>query len=479
MARDYLSYLQDFGLGGGGAGGFYSNMNQKMPGVGSYLQRGQQVGNAKYIGNTLKAAAKGNAKEAIKSGIGYYLNQNPYIAGINTFNQLTGGIRFDKMLGMGPKKPKTTNAQMQTQANAAQQMSDDRNAYLSAANQQASEQQRYNDYVDAQRNILRDIQTNGPSARSLAPMLGQFANVNEQAAGAARSNVASNLSKRGLTPSGGIGAGAMAAVETGLAGQQGQQRAAVMNQVMQDVSQFRGQMLGVDAAASAQAGKQRFDLMDSAAMLPIRERMMANEEQRLQQSRDQQMFMRRQAEQESIGKFTGQLFPLIYDEYKRGVTRRNGEEDGTGFVPIRDTGAPGTNYGADTGRSGENMYFQYKGRTVYRDPFSGTVLDAQTGEEVPIEYSGGEQFGQIDDKGFYRQNPSSAGDVDTTQRTDGGQYFDPEAFAQSMMGGGIEPQTRAILDQNFSYTNPGETVRLPQYPGVVFFRDAQGYWRKR
>jgi len=466
MARDYMSYLQDFGLGGGGAGGFYSNMNQRMPGVGSYLQKGQQVGNAKYIGNTLKAVKQGNAKEAIKSGIGYALNQNPYIAGINTFNQLTGGIRFDKMLGMGPKKPKTTETQMRTQANAAQQMSDDRNAYLSAANQQASEQQRYNEYIDTQRNALRDIQTNGPSARSLAPMLGQFANVNEQAAGAARSNVASNLSKRGLTPSGGIGAGAMAAVETGLAAQQGQQRASVMNQVMQDVNQFRGQMLGVDAAAAGQAGKQRFDLMDSAAMLPIRERMMANEEQKLQQSRDQQMFMRRQSEQDALGKFTGQLFPLIYDEYKRSVARRNGEGDGTGFIPIRDTGAPGTNYGADTGRSGANMYFQYKGRDVYRDPFSGNVYDANTGEEVQME--------------FGSQDPlSTAGDVDTTQRTDGGQYFDPEAFAQSMMGGSIEPQTMAILNQNFGYTNPGQIVELPQYPGVKFFRDPQGFWRKR
>lgn len=465
MARDYLSYLQDFGLGGGGAGGFYSNMNQRLPGVGSYLQKGQQVGNAKFIGNTLNAVKQGNAKEAIKSGIGYALNQNPYIAGINTFNQLTGGIRFDKMLGMGPKKPKTTANQMRTQANAAQQMSDDRNAYLSAANQQASEQQRYNEYVDTQRNILRDLQTNGPSARSLAPMLGQFANVNEQAAGAARSNVASNLSKRGLTSSGGIGAGAMAAVETGLAGQQGQQRAAVMNQVMQDVNQFRGQMLGVDAGAAAAAGKQRFDLMDSAAMLPIRERMMAMEEQKLQQARDQQMFMRRQSEQESLGKFTGQLFPLIYDEYKRGITRREQEnpERVPGYSPSLPTG---TNYGADTGRSGANMYFQYKGRDVYRDPFSGSVYDANTGEEVQME--------------FGSQDPlSTAGDVDTTQRNDGGQYFDSEAFAQSFMGSGIEPQTRAILDQNFAYTNPGQTVSLPQFPGVVFFRDAQGYWRKR
>jgi hypothetical protein len=426
----------------------------------------------------LKAVKQGNTKEAIKSGIGYALNQNPYIAGINTFNQLTGGIRFDKMLGMGPKKPKTTDAQMRTQANAAQQMSDDRNAYLSAANQQASEQQRYNEYVDTQRNILRDLQTNGPSARSLAPMLGQFANVNEQAAGAARSNVASNLSKRGLTSSGGIGAGAMAAVETGLAGQQGQQRAAVMNQVMQDVNQFRGQMLGVDAGAAAAAGKQRFDLMDSAAMLPIRERMLAMEEQKLQQARDQQMFMRRQSEQESLGKFTGQLFPLIYDEYKRGITRR--EQENPERVPGASPSLPtGANYGADTGRSGANMYFQYKGRDVYRDPFSGNVYDANTGEEVPVEFSGGGEFGYTNDAGTFIQNPSSSGDVDTTQRTDGGQYFDTEAFAQSMMGGSIEPQTMAILNQNFGYTNPGQIVELPQYPGVKFFRDAQGYWRKR
>jgi hypothetical protein len=177
------------------------------------------------------------------------------------------------------------------------------------------------------------------------------------------------------------------------------------------------------------------------------------------------MYMRRQGETEALGGFVGKMFPYIYDEYRRGLDR-NKDGDGTGFVPIRDTGAPGPTGGDATGRSHGNFYFQYKGRDVFRDPFTGKVHDANSGEEVPIE--------------FGSQDPlSTTGDIDTTQRTDGGQYFDPEAFAQSFMGVTVEPQTKQLLDQTYGFTNPGIEVSLPQYPGVTFFRDTQGYWRKR
>ena len=476
MAVNYMDFLRNMGMGSRGASGFYSNMNRSMPGLGNFMKQGQKAGGAKFIGSGLNQFAQGNVKEGVKSGIGYALNQNPYIAGINMFNDITGGIRFDKMLGMGPKQPSYADktGQRKTELDYQQAMSDDRNRYLQESARYNDEAARARGYVDDQRAILRDMQERGPSARSLAPMLGQFANINESAAGAARSNTAANLSRRGISSDSGLGIGAQSAVDTALAAQTGQQRAGVMNQVMQDTAQLRNAMLGIDASAADKAAARGIDLMDSAAMLPIRQAMLAQEEQKLAQARDQQMYMRRQGETESIGGFVGKMFPYIYDEYRRGIDRKNdGTGDGNGFVPIRDTGAPGTNYGADTGRSGANMYFQYKGRDVFRDPFSGSVYDANTGEEVPIEYSGSDL--------------SSVGDIDTTQvqgvntmpGLGPGFNFDPEAFAQSFMGGGVEPRTKQLLDQQFGLTLPGTPVSLQQYPGVTFFRDTQGYWRKR
>jgi len=329
MAVNYMDFLRNMGMGSRGASGFYSNMNRSMPGVGNLMQQGQKAGGAKFIASGLNQFAQGNVKEGIKSGIGYALNQNPYIAGINMFNDLTGGIRFDKMLGMGPKQPTYADktGQRKEELDYQQAMSDDRNRYLQESSRYNDEAARSRGYVDDQRAILRDMQERGPSARSLAPMLGQFANINASAEGAARSNTAANLSRRGIGAGSGLGVGAQSAVDTALAAQSGQQRAGVMNQVMQDTAQLRNAMIGVDASAADKAAGRGIDLMDSAAMLPIRQAMLAQEERKLQQSRDQQMYMRRQGETEALGGFVGKMFPYIYDEYRRGV---GGRGDGTG-----------------------------------------------------------------------------------------------------------------------------------------------------
>jgi hypothetical protein len=365
---DYLSFLKNYGTGSRGASGFYSNMNRSMPGLGNMMQRGQQANNLKYMTSGLNQFAQGNIKEGVKSGIGYALNQNPYIAGINLFNDITGGIRFDKMLGMGPKKPQVTAGQRATDANFAQQMADDRNAYLQQASQASDQAQRYNEYVNAQRNILRDMQQNGPSARTLAPMLGQFANINEQAAGAARSNTAMNLSQRGISAGSGIGIGATTGVENALAANQGQQRATIANQVLQDVAQFRNQMTAQDAAAADKAYSRAAEARDSAAMLPIRQAMLQMEQQKLDQARDQQMYQRRAGETESLGNFFGKMFPYVYEEYKRGLDRKN-----NGVTPDNPLGAT-TDYNP-------MEVFQYQGHNAYRDQ-QGRIVSLDTGQPL-------------------------------------------------------------------------------------------------
>jgi len=329
MAVNYMDFLRNMGMGSRGASGFYSNMNRSMPGLGNFMQQSQKAGGAKFAASGLNALSQGNTKEAVKSGIGYALNQNPYIAGINMFNDITGGIRFDKMLGFGPKQPSYADktGQRKNELDYQTAMSEDRNRYLQESAKAADEAARARGYVDDQRAILRDMQERGPSARSLAPMLGQFANLNEAAAGAARSNTAANLSRRGISPTSGLGVGAQTAVDTALAAQTGQQRAGVMNQVMQDTAQLRNAMLGIDASAADKAAARGIDLMDSAAMLPIRQAMLAQEEQKLAQARDQQMYMRRQGETEALGGFVGKMFPYIFDEYRRGLDRKNA--DGT------------------------------------------------------------------------------------------------------------------------------------------------------
>lgn len=329
MARNYMNEIANMGFGGGGTSGYYSNMNRQYPGVGSLIQQGQKAANVKYLGNTASNLAKGNIKEAAKSGIGYALNQNPYIAGINTFNQLTGGIRFDKMLGLGPKKPKPTAAQQKAELDYQTMLEADRNRYLSGANRAADSAQRYEEYLNAERNAIRDLEQNGPSARSLAPMLGQFAAQNYASEGAARSANAANLSRRGISPTSGLALGAEAAVDTGLAATRGQQSSAIMNAVMDMLQQRRGAMLGIDAAGRKAAMDREESMMDTASTLGLKGREFDLTERRLTEARDQQMFERRQAEQRNLGQFAGQFGPAIMRELERNRNRGNQLPDTT------------------------------------------------------------------------------------------------------------------------------------------------------
>lgn len=323
MARNYMKEIANMGFGGGGASGYYSNMNRQFPGIGSMMQRGQQAGNLKYLSSGMNALAQGNAKEAVKSGIGYALNQNPYIAGINLFNNMTGGIRFDKALGLGPKKPKPTAAQQKASMDYQTMLEADRNRYLTGANNAADAAQRYEEYLNAERNAIRDLEQSGPSARSLAPMLGQFAAQNFASEGAARSANAANLSRRGISPTSGLALGAEAAVDTGLAATRGQQSSAVMNAVMDMLQQRRAAMLGVDAAARKAAMDREESMMDTASTLGLKGRELDMTERRLQDMRDQQMFERRQAEQRSLGQFAGQFGPALMAELNRVRDRNN------------------------------------------------------------------------------------------------------------------------------------------------------------
>ena len=463
MAVNYMDFLRNMGMGSRGASGFYSNMNRSMPGFGNVMQQGQKAGSAKFAASGLNALSQGNTKEAVKSGIGYALNQNPYIAGINMFNDITGGIRFDKMLGMGPKQPSYADktGQRKTELDYQQAMSDDRNRYLQESARYNDEAARARGYVDDQRAILRDMQERGPSARSLAPMLGQFANINESAAGAARSNTAANLSRRGISSDSGLGIGAQTAVDTALNAQTGQQRAGVMNQVMQDTAQLRNAMLGVDAAAADKAAGRGIDLMDSAAMLPIRQAMLAQEEQKQQQARDQQMYMRRQGETEALGGFVGKMFPYIYDEYRRGVNRNDGTGDTTQRMDIGLPGSTGERFNTGTGAGGD-FYFEQGGRQVFRDPFSGKLYDALTSEEVPEDLPMGTNLPLTID-----QTP------ETGYFLPGGGYRSQD-YAQNY-DQGVEFQTGFALDQ----LNPRATIgSVAQYKGQFFMKMPNG-WMKQ
>ena len=323
MARNYMKEIANMGFGGGGASGYYSNMNRQFPGIGSMMQRGQQAGNLKYLSSGMNALAQGNAKETVKSGIAYALNQNPYIAGINLFNNMTGGIRFDKALGLGPKKPKPTAAQQKASMDYQTMLEADRNRYLTGANKAADAAQRYEEYLNAERNAIRDLEQSGPSARSLAPMLGQFAAQNYASEGAARSAKAANLSRRGFSPTSGLALGAEAAVDTGLAATRGQQSSAIMNAVMDMLQQRRATMLGVDAAARKAAMDREESMMDTASTLGLKGREFDLTERRLAEARDQQMFERRQAEQRNLGQFAGQFGPALMKELDRVRNRGN------------------------------------------------------------------------------------------------------------------------------------------------------------
>jgi hypothetical protein len=431
MARNYMNEIANMGFGGGGASGYYSNMNRQYPGVGSMLQQGQRAGNVKYLSSTANNLAKGNIKEAAKSGIGYALNQNPYIAGINAFNQMTGGIRFDKMLGMGPKKPRPTAAQQKAELDYQTMLEADRNRYLSGATRAADSAQRYEEFLNAERNAIRELEQNGPSARSLAPMLGQFAAQNYASEGAARSNTAANLSRRGISPTSGLAIGAESAVDTGLAATRGQQSSAVMNQVMDMLQQRRQAMLGVDAAARKSALDREESMMDTASTLGLKGRELDMAERRMNELRDQQMFDRRQSEQKALGQFAGQFGPGLLNELQR-VRDRNNPYLGTtkattdqivadfakadrmaGIQPAADGGAglieqdpnfnnlPFTNLAGRQGVTYDEygIYGPSQNRTSY-----GPQSDIATRGSLPIDLQGVGDFGSLMSIGDFSPN---------------------------------------------------------------------------
>ena len=479
MARNYMNEIANMGFGGGGTSGYYSNMNRQYPGVGSLLQQGQKAANVKYLGSTASNLAKGNIKEAAKSGIGYALNQNPYIAGINTFNQLTGGIRFDKMLGMGPKKPKPTPGQQKAQLDYEEMLANDRNRYLTGANKAADSAQRYEEYLDSERNAIRDLEQNGPSARSLAPMLGQFAGQNYASEGAARSSTAANLSRRGISPTSGLALGAEAAVDTGLAATRGQQSSAVMNQVMDMLQQRRAAMLGVDAAGRKSALDREESMMDTGATLGLKGREMDMTERRYNDLRDQQMFERRQSEQNALGKFAGQFGPGILNELQRMRDRDNPAPGMTSDQIVEDfrnserraaVPAMGDNFGSPIMQDPtfDNLGVQNSNRNIPVNPQAPAGL----GQFFPsYDYNAGSSSNQPNMRGdnifnapmpnsfLPRENPAGRGDYSTLGQ--GGILSNDDTQARS-----------EVFNMQNPYALDGQII---EYQGQFFRKTPDGW----
>jgi hypothetical protein len=285
--------------------------------------------------------AKGDIKGGLATGADTYLRGAvPIYGAIQTFNDLTGGIRFDKMLN--PKKPVYDEKKLASQAMNANMIEGQKN-FASQQMRDATElrQQIRPQYEKTQSDLL-DMLTQGVSSRQLAPIYGAGESRNRAIGAASEAAMAQNLAARG------VGGGIQAGVEQANLAAQSGRSADLNNAIVQQQLQQRPEMLNMaanllanrdaQAAAELQAG-QGMNLQASQMAL---NQMNLERQQKMQE--DAIARANRQQEMESIGSVLALLEPELQRMRTRGkTTNQPSQPTNTLFTPENTPG-----YGLDT-----------------------------------------------------------------------------------------------------------------------------------
>jgi len=270
-------------------------------------------------------------QSGLSGGLDYFANANPYFA---AFNMLTGGKGTQMInqgvsgvlrgLGLQKRPPAQNKEETDAYIAAAKQSQDVTNRMLDFAKQQQAYGEQSRNDIELARRRATQMLAEGPSARSVAGMVGATINPVTQANLAAESRAAAELSRRGISPGSGIGAG----VTTGIQGQSAANIAGLMPAIYQNIAE-RGFGMQKDLLAGDISGREeasRFGLtgMNYATDTLAAMQKYAIEKQTQDILRAQNDREFRLKQQQALGEAVGQFGPDIFREAKRYLDRRGG-----------------------------------------------------------------------------------------------------------------------------------------------------------
>ena len=292
----------------------------------------QDVNNLSGFNNTMgymdagQKALKGDVGGALASGADTYLRTAvPAYGAIKTFNDITGGINFNRM--MNPRKPVYDESKLAAQAMNANMIEGQKNFASQQMRDAMEQRQQIRPQYEKVQSDLLDMLTQGVSSRQLAPIYGAGESRNRAIGAASEAAMAQNLAARG------VGGGIQAGVEQANLAAQSGRSADLNNAIVQQQLQQRPEMLNMaanllanrdaQAAAELQAG-QGMNLQASQMAL---NQMNLERQQRMQE--DAIARANRQQEMESIGSVLALLEPELQRMRTRGK-KTSGQPD---FMP--------------------------------------------------------------------------------------------------------------------------------------------------
>ena len=259
--------------------------------------------------------AKGDIKGGLATGADTYLRSAvPIYGAIQTFNDLTGGIRFDKMLN--PKKPVYDEKKLAAQAMNANMIEGQKN-FASQQMRDATElrQQIRPQYEKTQSDLL-DMLTQGISSRQLAPIYGAGESRNRAIGAASEAAMQQNLAARG------VGGGVQAGVEQANLAAQSGRSADLNNAIIQQQLQQRPEMLNMAANLLANRDAQAAAELQAGQGMNLQASQMALNQMNLERNQKMQedaiARANRQQEMESIGSVLALLEPELQRMRTRG-----------------------------------------------------------------------------------------------------------------------------------------------------------------
>lgn len=297
----------------------------------------QDVNNLSGFNNTMGymdaggKLAKGDIKGGLMTGADTYLRTAvPAYGAIKTFNDITGGINFNRM--MNPRKPVYDESKLAAQAMNANMIEGQKNFASQQIRDAMEQRQQIRPQYEKVQSDLLDMLTQGVSSRQLAPIYGAGESRNRAIGAASEAAMAQNLAARG------VGGGIQAGVEQANLAAQNARSADLNNAIVQQQLQQRPEMLNMaanllanrdaQAAAELQAG-QGMNLQASQMAL---NQMNLERQQKMQE--DAIARANRQQEMENIGSVLALLEPELERVRNRGKkTNKPYEPKNTPFTP--------------------------------------------------------------------------------------------------------------------------------------------------
>lgn len=414
----------------------------------------------KYMGEFNKYAPylnmfKGGnmGKDAVETELDYGISQIPGYGqayqGVKLFNQATGGVNFNKMLGIknplsqlsssvfGKKKTADEEAQQDPEyAKYMSMLSDTQNSNAAAERAALAKKQAIQPMQEKAIGDYMDILQNGLSSRQLAPIYGAGESRNRAIGASAEAGLAQQVTNRGMN--GGVRAGLEASTQANRNALSADLNSRITGQQIAS----RPGMLGQAANLTMSMDNQAQQELAQAAMNRLNASQVGlsayNANQQNERIKEQLSDSRTTARNTEMGALAGMFGPDIL-KGMQGLLKK-----GIKIPGLTSTGGVGT-----INRGDETFNIDAEGSNNLNSNFVDPYVP--TGETVG-------------ETGF--QTPFDPSAIGPTNR-----YNAPAEQ-------NISTETNLRLQQVASNLSIGQTATLPEHPNVEFVKTIDG-WKKR